>query len=147
MLNGSDSQGFATGDLNDDAWALRHFAARETLELAAAQSFSKNMGLYGERVGAFHLLTFSSEAAAKAGGHLCRIQRGQISNPPRRGAKLAATILKDELLFKKWLVDLDQMSSRIRDMRKVLYEELLSLETPGKWEHIISQVRSNHGRF
>lgn len=135
-----NSQGFATGDLNEDAWALRHFVSRKFTEIAVAQSFSKNMGLYGERVGAFHLLTHSPDAAAKAQGHLNRLQRGQISQPPRRGAHLAAKILTDELLFSRWLIDLELMSTRIRNMRKALYQELLSLETPGNWEHIVSQV-------
>lgn len=135
------SQGFATGDLDDDAWALRHFVSRGTLEIAAAQSFSKNMGLYGERVGAFHLLTASPDAAAKAKGHLARLQRGQISQPPMRGSKLATAILTNPELSQEWLIDLQEMSSRIKNMRKALYEDLLSLGTPGNWEHIVSQVR------
>ena len=39
-------QGFATGDLDKDAAALRLFV-RDGHKLAYAQSFSKNMGLYG----------------------------------------------------------------------------------------------------
>ncbi|KAJ6016348.1 hypothetical protein N7540_010939 [Penicillium herquei] len=97
-------QGFASGDLDEDAWALRHFVSRGTLELVAAQSYFKNMGLYGERVGALHLLTSSPEAAAKAKGHLYQLQRGQISQPPRRGAHLATAILTNPVLFQKWLM-------------------------------------------
>lgn len=44
-------QGFASGDLDADAAALRLFEA-SGCELLLAQSFAKNMGLYGERVGA-----------------------------------------------------------------------------------------------
>ncbi|CZR66292.1 probable aspartate aminotransferase, cytoplasmic [Phialocephala subalpina] len=133
-------QGFATGDLDEDAWAVRHFVERGTLEIAVAQSFSKNMGLYGERVGAFHLVTASPDSAAKAKGHLTRLQRGQISQPPTRGSKLATTILTNPRLFQEWLADLREMSSRIKNMRKALYEELLSLGTPGTWDHIVSQI-------
>lgn len=49
------SQGFASGNFDDDAWAIRHFASRPSMEMAVAQSFSKNFGLYGERVGALHI--------------------------------------------------------------------------------------------
>ncbi|KAJ5729470.1 Aspartate aminotransferase [Penicillium malachiteum] len=133
-------QGFASGDLDEDAWALRHFAGRETMELAAAQSFSKNMGLYGERVGALHILTASPDAASKVKGNVLRIQRGQVSQPPRRGAALATTILANGKLFQKWLLDLREMSSRIKDMRKALHEELGALGTPGNWEHILTQI-------
>lgn len=140
----TSSQGFASGDLAEDAWAVRHFLERDTLEMAVAQSFSKNMGLYGERVGALHLLCRTSMAADKAKGHLARFQRGQISQPPTTGARLAATILSDPELFQGWLLDLGEMSGRIRQMRRALHDELVALGTPGRWHHVISQV-CNHG--
>ncbi|OKL55998.1 hypothetical protein UA08_08790 [Talaromyces atroroseus] len=132
--------GFASGDLDEDAWAVRHFLSRGTLELAVAQSFSKNMGLYGERVGAFHLSTFSAEAATKAQGHLARLQRGQISTPPSRGARIATTILATPSLYQEWLLDLQEMTSRIQGMRRLLRDNLVSLGTPGNWDHICSQI-------
>jgi aspartate aminotransferase len=112
------------------------------MELAVCQSFSKNMGLYGERVGALHMLCATSTDAQKARGHLCRFQRGQISQPPTNGARLAATILSDPQLLQDWATDLEEMSNRIKDMRKALYERLVALGTPGKWDHIVSQVSS-----
>lgn len=99
------------------------------------------MGLYGERVGAFHLWTATAEIASNAKGHLNRLQRGQVSQPPRRGAKIAATILRTPDIYQEWLSDIQQMSSRIQNMRKALYDKLISLDTPGSWEHICSQVR------
>lgn len=108
--------------------------------MAVAQSFSKNMGLYGERVGALHLLCSTTGAAKRAKGHLSRFQRGQISQPPTTGARLAATILADAALFKDWLGDLNEMSGRIKGMREALYAELTALGTPGGWGHIVSQV-------
>ncbi|KAL2406546.1 Aspartate aminotransferase, cytoplasmic [Exophiala dermatitidis] len=132
--------GFASGDVDKDAWAVRHFASRGTMELAVAQSFSKNMGLYGERVGALHVLAATADAASKLKGHLARLQRGHISQPPRRGARIAATILTSPSLYQEWLSDLRDMSGRIQDMRRALYDQLLSLGTPGSWEHIPSQI-------
>lgn len=108
--------------------------------MAIAQSFSKNMGLYGERTGAFHLVAASSDAAERAKGHLARLQRGSISQPPTRGCKLAATILNNEELFQQWLADLRVMSSRIQSMRDELAAELTRRGTPGDWSHIRSQV-------
>lgn len=55
-------QGFATGDLEEDAWAVRHFLD-EGFQMFVAQSFAKNMGLYGERVGALHVVSTDKEAA------------------------------------------------------------------------------------
>lgn len=117
------------------------------MEMAVAQSFSKNMGLYGERVGALHLVGATPEAAAKAKGHLSRYQRGQISQPPTTGARLAATILSDPGLSADWLRDLEEMSGRIRDMRQALFDELVSLGTPGSWGHIVDQVSQAFARF
>jgi len=45
------SQGFASGDLDTDAYAPRLFVEKG-LEIMVSQSYSKNLGLYGERVGA-----------------------------------------------------------------------------------------------
>lgn len=40
-------QGFASGDLDNDAWSVRYFADRG-FEMMGTQSFSKNFGLYSE---------------------------------------------------------------------------------------------------
>jgi aspartate aminotransferase len=48
-------QGFATGDLEKDAYALRLFSDRNC-KLGLAQSYAKNFGLYGQRVGCFSIL-------------------------------------------------------------------------------------------
>ena len=53
---------------------------------------------------------------------------------------LQLTILSDSKLFQDWMMDLVEMSNRIKDMRKALYETLVDLGTPGQWDHIVSQV-------
>lgn len=55
-----------------------------------------------------------------------QLQRGEVSNPPAYGAKIAQLILSDEELFKTWQNDLVTMSSRIRSMRQALYDNLIS---------------------
>lgn len=40
-------QGFASGDIDRDAWAVRHFI-EQGHNIVLSQSFAKNMGLYGE---------------------------------------------------------------------------------------------------
>lgn len=42
-------QGFASGDLIKDAWAVRYFVD-EGIELFCAQSFAKNFGLYSKYI-------------------------------------------------------------------------------------------------
>lgn len=36
--------------------------------------------------------------------------------------------------------DIETMSSRIKLMRKMLYDELIALKTPGDWSHIITCI-------
>ena len=57
-------QGLANG-LEQDAYGLRAFAANHK-ELLVASSFSKNFGLYNERVGAFTLVAENTEIASTA---------------------------------------------------------------------------------
>lgn len=46
-------QGFASGGFTQDSWVCRYFVELG-FECCIAQSFAKNLGMYGERVGAFH---------------------------------------------------------------------------------------------
>ncbi|KAF4536422.1 Aspartate aminotransferase, cytoplasmic [Lasiodiplodia theobromae] len=133
-------QGFATGSLAADAWPIRHFLSRPALEFCVAQSFSKNFGLYSERVGALHVVTRSAEIAARVSGKLKRLQRAEITTPPAFGARVVAKVLGDAALYKQWEEDLLRMSGRMKRMRERLYEELQARETPGEWEHVLSEI-------
>ncbi|KAJ5765082.1 hypothetical protein N7520_004641 [Penicillium odoratum] len=136
-------QGFASGDLVKDAWAIRYFV-EQGFELCVAQSFAKNFGLYGERTGAFHFVSAPGADAAAANQHvasqLAILQRSEISNPPAYGARIASRILNDPILFAQWEDDLRTMSGRILEMRAGLRERLEKKGTPGSWEHITSQI-------
>lgn len=136
-------QGFASGDLAKDAWAVRYFV-EQGFELCIAQSFAKNFGLYGERAGCFHFVTGPAADAQKTIGRIASqlaiLQRSEISNPPAYGAKIASLVLNDETLFKEWEADLRTMAGRIIDMRKALRSKLEALGTPGTWNHITDQI-------
>ncbi|KAJ5105532.1 hypothetical protein NUU61_002879 [Penicillium alfredii] len=136
-------QGFASGDLARDAWAIRYFIA-QGFELCVAQSFAKNFGLYGERTGAFHFVSAPGPDAATASSHIASqlaiLQRSEISNPPAYGARIAGRVLNDPALFAEWEVDLRTMSGRIQEMRTGLRERLEARGTPGSWDHITSQI-------
>jgi len=67
-------QGFASGSLDEDAYAPRYFASRG-LEFMVAQSYSKNLGLYAERVGALNVVTKDSETAGRVLSQLKRLAR------------------------------------------------------------------------
>ena len=62
-------QGFASGDLEKDAFQIRLFHDMG-LQMIVTQSFAKNFGLYGERVGAIHFVTKSTDVAARVASQL-----------------------------------------------------------------------------
>ncbi|KAM5344395.1 hypothetical protein ACJ41O_012932 [Fusarium nematophilum] len=132
--------GFNSGSYDEDAWAVRYLVEDLGLEAAIGMSFAKNMGLYGERVGLVAFVTGSADTARTAYSLLQNAQRATVSNPPVYGARIAATVLSNPGLFQQWSKDLVTMSSRIRSMRQKLYNELVRLETPGDWSHIIKQT-------
>ena len=137
-------QGFASGSLGNDAWAVRYFV-EQGFELCIAQSFAKNFGLYGERAGAFHFVTGAGpeaqETIGRIASQLAILQRSEISNPPAYGARIASLVLNDKALFTEWEANLRTMAGRIIDMRKELRKKLEELNgTEGSWRHITDQI-------
>lgn len=137
-------QGFASGDLQNDAWAVRYFVS-QGFELCIAQSFAKNFGLYGERAGAFHFVTSPGsdaiETIDRVASQLAILQRSEISNPPAYGARIASLVLNDSTLFGEWEANLRTMAGRIIDMRKALRGKLEELNgKEGSWKHITDQI-------
>ncbi|KAF8912714.1 aspartate aminotransferase [Gymnopilus junonius] len=133
-------QGFASGSTTRDAFAVRHFVS-EGHQIALAQSFAKNMGLYGERVGAFSLTTANPEEKARVDSQLKIVIRPMYSNPPIHGARIANAILSSIELYAQWETEVKGMADRIISMREKLYNTLQKdLSTPGEWGHIKSQI-------
>ncbi|KAI9490916.1 aspartate aminotransferase [Zychaea mexicana] len=132
-------QGFASGDLDKDAWAVRYFV-EQGFELFVAQSFAKNFGLYGERAGNLTIVTKSPEEAKRVFSQMEKLQRSEISNPPAYGSRIVDICLNDPALYAEWKENLQYMSNRIIEMRKALFDRLTALGTPGTWNHITDQI-------
>ncbi|TLD16190.1 uncharacterized protein PgNI_00958 [Pyricularia grisea] len=132
-------QGFASGDIHKDAFALRHFVAQGH-NVCLAQSFAKNMGLYGERVGAFSIVCESAEEKKRVDSQIKILVRPMYSNPPIHGARIAAEILNTPALYDQWLAEVKGMADRIITMRALLKENLEKLGSKHDWSHITSQI-------
>jgi aspartate aminotransferase len=132
-------QGFASGDTDKDAFAVRHFV-EQGHDIALCQSFAKNMGLYGERVGAFSLVCADAEEKKRVDSQLKILIRPLYSNPPIHGARIATEILKDPKLYQQWLGEVKGMADRIITMRALLKENLEKLGSKHDWSHITSQI-------
>jgi aspartate aminotransferase len=114
-------QGFARG-IEEDAEGLRIFAECHD-ELLVASSFSKNFGLYNERVGAFTLVC-ATKVADVAFTQVKTVIRANYSNPPSHGAAVVTTVVSDPALYAEWVEEVAAMRVRIREMRELLVEKL-----------------------
>ncbi|CAJ0571435.1 unnamed protein product, partial [Mesorhabditis spiculigera] len=132
-------QGFASGDPDADAWAIRYFID-QGLEMVIAQSFAKNFGLYNERVGHLTIIVKDKAVIPSFKSQMQLIIRANWSNPPAHGAKVVHKVLSDPVLCQQWHDAIKTMSSRIREMRAALREHLEKLGTPGTWDHITQQI-------
>ncbi|XP_049860792.1 aspartate aminotransferase, cytoplasmic-like [Schistocerca gregaria] len=127
--------GFASGDLDEDAWPVRHFEERG-FELFCAQSFSKNFGLYSERVGNLAIVVKKPQDKFKIQSQFNAIIRPIYQSPPAHGARVVNHILNDPVLRNEWKDCLKIMTTRIKNMRSELKLALERLQTPGTWSHI-----------
>lgn len=132
-------QGFATGDIDRDASALRFFI-EDGHQVCLSQSFAKNMGLYGERVGAFTVVASSAEEASRLMSQIKIIIRPMYSNPPLHGARIASLILNDAALRTQWLKDVKEMAHRIISMRTKLRSVIENEGSTKNWSHITDQI-------
>jgi aspartate aminotransferase len=115
-------QGFGE-DLDADVAAVRLVAERLP-EALIAVSFSKNLGLYRERVGALIVVSESDSRAAAVQSHVLQIARSIYSMPPDHGAAIAACIFAEPVLRESWVTELAAMRGRITGMRALLAEHL-----------------------
>ncbi|MGB1890856.1 MAG: aromatic amino acid transaminase [Candidatus Latescibacterota bacterium] len=130
-------QGFGDG-LEEDAAGLRALC-RPGQELLIASSFSKNFGLYRERIGALTLVAENSEAAARGLSHLKIAVRTSYSNPPAHGSAIVAEILSDAALRSQWEDEVAQMRARINGMRRLFVDTLAEKGAQGDFSFIARQ--------
>ncbi|MEM1026847.1 MAG: amino acid aminotransferase [Planctomycetota bacterium] len=111
-------QGFGEG-VHKDAQGLRT-VAEKCSELFVCSSYSKNFGLYNDRVGALTVLAETEAAAETVMSRVKQAIRRNFSNPPAHGLSLVSIILDDPALNTQWQAELGTMRSRIQSMRESL---------------------------
>ena len=133
-------QGLGDG-LEQDAEGVR-IIAEACPEMIVASSYSKNFGLYRERVGALQIVSPNTVQTAIVQSQLGSVVRGIYSMPPAHGAAIVEIILNDEALNANWLEELTTMRERINSLRAVLADRL-SAETG--WD--FGFIREQRGMF
>jgi len=130
-------QGFGES-LGADVAAIRQVA--ETVpEVLIATSYSKNLGLYRERVGALIVVSDDESRADAAYSHMLQIARSIYSMPPDHGAAIAAHIFANTALKREWTLELTGMRTRIADMRGLLALELCKVTGDASFDFIRTQ--------
>ncbi|BAO00680.1 AspC protein [Candidatus Pantoea carbekii] len=130
-------QGFAR-DLKKDAEGIRIFGDTNP-ELIVASSYSKNFGLYNERVGALTLVAPNSKVATTVFSQVKYHIRANYSNPPSHGAAVVTIILGNNALRNIWEKELKNMRERIQRMRYLFVNTLLRKGVKKDFSFIINQ--------
>ena len=132
-------QGFASGDAERDAAALRYVVGRG-LPVLLAQSFAKNFGLYGERCGTLSVVCKDADEKERLLSQLRLIVRPMYSSPPRHGSSIVKTVLSDAQLTSQYYEECEQMAQRIQDMRTKLVAKLKEVGSSHDWSHVTGQI-------
>uniref|UniRef100_A0A8D0KNN8 aspartate transaminase n=1 Tax=Salvator merianae TaxID=96440 RepID=A0A8D0KNN8_SALMN len=132
------AQGLASGNLDRDAWAVRHFVDRG-FEILCAQSFSRIFGLYDERIGNLIVVTKNNQTLIKILSQLAKQISVTWLGPTSLGARVISMVLTSPALLYEWKQSLKALVKRIMLVREKLKEKLRILGTPGSWEHLTAQ--------
>lgn len=137
-------QGLESGNLIEDAYVIREcLSGRDWRNgIYICQSFAKNMGLYGERIGSLSVITPSkapSTTKAAIDSQLRQIIRSMYSSPPGYGSRVANLVLADKSLKQQWFSDVESMVNRLKSVRIQMFEKL-------NWPSIID-FEQQHGMF
>lgn len=129
--------GFGDG-LEEDRVGLRELLKHHQ-ELLICSSFSKNFGLYSERVGALLAVCADPALTTPVASNIKQSIRSNYSNPPRHGGAVVATILGDPELRRLWMDELEQMRSRIHAVRSEFVEAMRRIDCDTDFSFLLRQ--------
>eukprot|EP00094_Tigriopus_californicus_P012693 TCALIF_12270-PA protein Name:"Similar to GOT1 Aspartate aminotransferase, cytoplasmic (Macaca fascicularis)" AED:0.13 eAED:0.13 QI:480/0.75/0.8/1/1/1/5/55/263 len=128
-------QGFVSGDLDQDAWPMRHFASLG-MEMIITQSFSKTLGLYGKG----SRISLWSSIIPRLKVTIFNCLTGLTGPGAAYGAKIAREVFSSLELESEWRDSVRSMTSRIKENPRKLRDRLEQLNgCPGLWSHITRQ--------
>jgi len=132
-------QGFGTGDLEENAFAPRLFVD-EGHDVIVCQSFSKNLGLYAERIGALNVITSSRDAASRVLSQLKKVIRPMYSKPPDQEGNILGEAISSEDRYGELKDDMQTIASKIKGVRQELYDRLMRLAPDKDWSFVTRQI-------
>jgi aspartate aminotransferase len=115
-------QGFANG-VEEDSYAVR-LLCEKLPEAIVASSCSKNFAMYRDRVGAVTVISGSEELNKINASHVLKVVRSIYSMPPDHGAAVVSHILNDVELRALWIKEVDDMRTRVKEMRHLFVKQM-----------------------
>lgn len=131
-------QGFGVS-LDEDAFPIRNFV-RSGGEAIVCNSFSKNFGLYAERVGGITAVSHDGKSAAAMLSQIKLTIRTIYSNPPLHGGAIVNAVLHDAELRETWETELAGIRDRILELRSK-FVDAMQVRIPGKDFQYIKRQR------
>ncbi|MCW8206118.1 aspartate/tyrosine/aromatic aminotransferase [Verminephrobacter aporrectodeae subsp. tuberculatae] len=131
-------QGFGQGIAEDGAVIGKCVAAG--LNFLVSTSFSKNLSLYGERVGSLSVLCADKQEASRVLSQLKIVIRANYSTPPTHGGAVVAAVLNDPGLRALWEKELTHMRTRIQAVRQQLVDGLKAAGVQQDMGFIVRQI-------
>lgn len=139
-------QGLESGNPPQDAYVLRMCLDESRYNswpngVFLCQSFAKNMGLYGERVGSLSVVIppNQDDVREKVDSQLKQIVRSAYSSPPGYGSRVATLVLSKPFLRMQWYKDVAFMADRLNQVRHDMHELL-------QWPELTDSAQQ-HGMF
>ncbi|MDB2544863.1 aspartate/tyrosine/aromatic aminotransferase [Woeseiaceae bacterium] len=128
-------QGLANS-LSEDAFVVKLMAGK-VREMLIASSCSKNFGLYRDRAGTLTIVSENAKNNLHARSHILKIVRTMCSVPPDHGCAVVSHILNNDKLRNKWVIELNAVKNRLKEMRALLSQALNDRTTGFDSSHLI----------
>ena len=141
-------QGLTTGNLVEDVAFLGKHINKYPWEhgFYLCQSFAKNLGLYGERIGSLSMVlppNVTKPVRENIMLGLERVVRSQYSSPGIHGQEIVTHVLANKELKQQWFADVEKMHARINGIRKLLHEKLKHIPNFAN----VYNEKTQHGMF
>ena len=130
-------QGFGT-DLDSYAFPIRSYVESGG-EALICNSFSKNFGLYAERVGGITAVSQNEDASKAMLSQIKLTIRTMYSNPPLHGGTIVDTVLNDPELRQVWETELAEIRNRILELRSKFVQAMEAKLPQRDFEYILQQ--------
>lgn len=126
------------GKIDQDTHIINTFI-KDLPSVIVCTSFSKNFGLYKERIGALTICYPTEETKINNHNKVSACIRSTYSNPPAYGAEIINTILESEELTNLWQKELSAMRNRIKNIRTSFIERIRQKQNQLNLDYISNQ--------